>query len=316
MENIYVLVANDAFLLEEKAQYFIKEKQIDEFNIIRYNFLDTDPLEILNEAHTVSLLGDTKLVIVSNPELLKAGYAKDDITRKFINYFELDNPDTILLLLVDFKLDYALPINATLKAHAHFETLSDLAGDDLVEWINKRVSDLGCVIEDAAITELIERTEGDILSLANEIDKLTSYHMDNKVIKYKSVLELVTRNLEDNIYNLLNAFVANDKRKLLQMYNDFMVMNEDEIWIINALQNKLEEILYTKVLISQGLKKDEIASYFRVKPGRAYYMMENAKSISDNELKKLIKKITDLDFQIKSGQIDKKLGLQLFILGA
>ena len=140
-------------------------------------------------------------------------------------------------------MDYALPINATLKAHAHFETLSDLAGDDLVEWINKRVSDLGCVIEDAAITELIERTEGDILSLANEIDKLTSYHMDNKVIKYKSVLELVTRNLEDNIYNLLNAFVANDKRKLLLMYNDFMVMNEDEIWIINALQNKLEEIL-------------------------------------------------------------------------
>jgi hypothetical protein len=29
-----------------------------------------------------------------------------------------------------------------------------------------------------------------------------------------------------------------------------------------------------------------------------------------------IKRITDLDYKIKAGQIDKKLGLQLFILGA
>ena len=45
-------------------------------------------------------------------------------------------------------------------------------------------------------------------------------------------------------------------------------------------------------------------------------MMENARSISTYDLKNLIQRITDLEFQIKSGAIDKKLGLQLFILGA
>ena len=138
MTNIYVIMANDTFQLEERMEKFIAEKQIDAFNVSRYNFADVEPLEILNELQTISLLGDIKLVVVSNPELLKSSYSNDLITKKFINYIEMDNPDTILLFLVDFKLDYSIPINATLKAHANFETLNDLVGDGLIAWIDKR----------------------------------------------------------------------------------------------------------------------------------------------------------------------------------
>ena len=86
--------------------------------------------------------------------------------------------------------------------------------------------------------------------------------------------------------------------------------------IISAISNKLEEILYTKILINRRMSKDEIASYFKVKSGRAYYMMEAARKIKEENLKSLIKRVSDLDYNIKSGKIDKKLGLQLFILGA
>ena len=74
--------------------------------------------------------------------------------------------------------------------------------------------------------------------------------------------------------------------------------------------------MYTKVLMKQGLSKDQIASYFKVKPGRAYYMMEAAKKMNNVILKDLINRITELDYKIKSGMIDKRLGFQLFILGA
>ena len=141
-------------------------------------------------------------------------------------------------------------------------------------------------------------------------------YQTDKNISYQTVKLLVSRNLDDNIFNLLNAFIANDKKSLFQIYEDFMTLNEDEMRIISAISNKLEEILYTKVLVKQRKSKDEIAAYFKVKPGRAYYMIDAAKKISDNTIKSLIERITNLDFDIKSGKIDKKLGLQLFILGA
>ena len=70
------------------------------------------------------------------------------------------------------------------------------------------------------------------------------------------------------------------------------------------------------MLINAHKSKDEIAEYFKVKPGRAYYMIQAAKKISDNSLTNILERISELDFNIKSGKIDKKLGLQLFILGA
>ena len=41
-------------------------------------------------------------------------------------------------------------------------------------------------------------------------------------------------------------------------------------------------------------------------------MMEAARKISDKTIKELIERITSLDFDIKSGKIDKKLGLAKF----
>ena len=277
--------------------------------------MDSEPLEILNEMTTVSLLGEERMVVISEPEFLKSTYKNTTIVDKFINYFLDENQDTIVVIITEADLDYRIKINSVLKEKATIKKIAAIEGDNLASWIVNRLKNEGYKIDNSAVNELIERTEGDIMQLNNELDKLMLYHTD-KNITYASVKLLVSRNLEDNIFNLLNAFVSNDKKSLFSIYEDFMTLNEDEMRIISAISNKLEEILYTKMLINKKLGKDEIASYFRVKPGRAYYMMEAAKKISDDNIKALIERITELDFNIKSGKIDKKLGLQLFILGA
>ena len=315
MSNIYVIISNDSYLINEEKEKLIKSKDIDAFNISSYNFLDSDPLEILNEMMTVSLLGEQRMVIITEPEFLKATYKNKDIVEKFVNYFENENEDTILLIISETDLDNKVKINSVLKAKASIIKIAAIEGDNLSNWIVNRLNNDGYKIDVSAVNELVERTEGDIMHINNELEKLKLYHTD-KVITYSSVKLLVSRNLEDNIFNLLNAFIANDKKTLFSIYEDFMTLNEDEMRIISAISNKLEEILYTKILINRRMGKDEIASYFKVKPGRAYYMMEAARKISDSSIKSLLERITQLDYNIKSGKIDKKLGLQLFILGA
>ena len=315
MSNIYLYICNDEYLLNEEKEKLIKAKAIDQFNISKYNFLDSDPLEILNEMMTVSLLGEQRMVIISNPEFLKSTYKNNNIVERFIDYFENENEDTLLLICSETELDYKVKINSVLKSKANIKKIASIEGNDLTSWITNRLSSNGYKIDSVAIEELIQRTDGDIMTINNELEKLMLYQTD-KNISYQTVKLLVSRNLEDNIFNLLNAFIANDKKVLFQIYEDFMTLNEDEMRIISAISNKLEEILYTKVLVKQRKSKDDIAAYFKVKPGRAYYMIEAARKISDNTLKSLIERITNLDFDIKSGKMDKKLGLQLFILGA
>lgn len=313
--NNYVFISIDNFLLEKEMNSFIEEKNIDPFNVIKYDFAEANPLEILSDLQTISFLGEKKLIVITNPIFLKSTYKNEDIIDKFTNYFTQKEVENYLLILSDFEPDYTLQINSILKVNAEINKIGLITGEKLKEWIDIELKKDNYVIDSYAKDELIERTQGDILTISNELKKLMLYE-DKGMISLETVKTLVPRNLDDNIFNLLSAFLVHDKRKVLSIYNDFMTLNQDEIWIMNAFSNKLEEILYTKTLMRQGLGKDEIASYFRCKPGRAYYMMENAKNMNDKALMELINSITKLDADIKTGKIDKKLGLQLFILGA
>jgi DNA polymerase-3 subunit delta len=315
MSNIYVLIGNDTYMIEEEKKKLISSYGIDDFNISSYDFLTSEPLEIINEMMTISLFGEKRLVVINDADFLKSTYKKEHIVEKFIEYFNNENPDTVLLLVTNNDLDYRGKIGSILKSKAQIIKVSALEGNDLNTWINNKISSCGYKIDPTATQELISRCEGDLLQISNELEKLMLYH-DDKDITYNSVKLLVSRNLEDNIFNLLNAFVANDKKTLFSIYEDFMTLNEDEMRIISAISNKLEEILLTKVLIKRRCSKEDIATYFKVKPGRAYYMMEAAKKISESTIESLVNRITELDYNIKSGKIDKKLGLQLFILGA
>ena len=315
MNEIYLIVGNDPFLIDKEKENIIKMKMVDSFNVSSYDFADTDPLEILNEMTTISLLGEARIVIIKEPEFLKASYKNINIINKFSGYFEQDYSDTITIIITEEELDKKVLIKSILLKKATVVNVANITGDDLNTWVKNDFNKDGYNIEDSAVLELIERTEGDIMTLNNEIEKIKLYQTD-KEVSYQTVKLLVSKNLEDNIFNLLNAFVSSDKKALLSIYEDFMAMNEDEMRIISAIMNKLEEILYTKVLINRRMGKDEVAAYFKVKPGRAYYMIQTAKKISDDGVRDLINRITKLDYEIKSGKIDKKLGLQLFMLGA
>ncbi|MFA5467298.1 MAG: hypothetical protein WC251_05540, partial [Candidatus Izemoplasmatales bacterium] len=73
-------------------------------------------------------------------------------------------------------------------------------------------------------------------------------------------------------------------------------------------------ILYTKELLKQNLKQEDIMRYFSVSKGRSYYIMKNAREISNEKLLDFLRQVDDLDTFIKTGQIAKDIGLELFLM--
>jgi DNA polymerase-3 subunit delta len=81
------------------------------------------------------------------------------------------------------------------------------------------------------------------------------------------------------------------------------------------LAGKIKETITTKHLTSKGLSNQSIADYFNISSGRAYYMIQNANNQEFKFLEFCYKTLAELDYKIKSGQIDKNLGLELWLLG-
>lgn len=310
---LYIYQGIDAFLVESAVENLVKSLDVDPFNILTYDLEEHTIDQLLQEITTISFFSDRKIIKVKTPWFFYESSNEEGIN-DLIKYFKNPNEDTFVIFYLTKALDTSIQISKEAKKYCRIEQIKDMDKKDYEPFVKKVLNTHGFMIDDLAVKELIERTNYDIVLLNNEMDKLKLYKDEEKNITLNDIKALVPRNLEENIFELTNALLAKNKKRIMEVYSDLLEKNEDPIRIISQVSQKVKETIHTKMLIDKGFNQDKIAEYFNVKPGRAYYMVKNASSLKGKDLERYFLRLTDLDYQIKSGQIDKKIGLELFLL--
>jgi DNA polymerase III subunit delta len=313
-EAIYLYHCTNEFLLNHTIEDKIKEFNVDPFNIIKYDLLENPSDDILEDLQTVSFFAETKVIVIRNIEELE----KEDeyVINSWISYFEKPNPDVILIIAVAQLLPDTSVLGAALFKYAFIEKVKDMDKKDYPDFIKNMFKKYQYSITDDAVDALLERTNLDFNLINQEAEKLMLFAYDTKEITEKAVVLLVSRNLEENIFELTNALLSKNQTKTIEIFYDLVARNEDPLRILNNIVGKVRELMHTKLLIDKGYRQDQIAEHFHIKSGRAYYLVKNATSVNFQALENHLKKLSKLDYDIKSGKIDKKLGLELYLLGA
>ncbi len=192
-------------------------------------------------------------------------------------------------------------MNSNLRDSVRFNILDEIKIEKIHDASLKILGKTGVKIDDKKIRELLAENGA-------EIDN------DRVFINSDMISEITSKDIDENIYDLVNALFNNDKTKLMEIYRDLNQINTNPIWILSSITNKFLEILHTKALLKMGYNQKDILKYFNISSGRAYYMKKNAEEVEEVLLEEYINQLYDLDYQIKSGKIDKKLGLELFLL--
>jgi DNA polymerase-3 subunit delta len=265
-------------------------------------------------------MAENKVVIIKNAHFL----ANIKKTRKDINhnvdslnrYLQNAPSETILIIQAPYdKLDERKAITKILKSNSTVEECAPLQDQDLRGWINRQLGKNDIRIDNEALQELLKRVENNTEVLVSEVSKLLLYAEGLERIDLDMIKRVITKNVEDNVYEITNMLLENNRSKALEIYHDLVMHSEDPLRILGILVNKYREIIHTKMLLKDGKGKNEIAEHFRASSGRAYYMMKNAKSVRSEVVLKHLRTLEEIDYQIKTGQIDKNIGLELFILG-
>lgn len=307
MDNLFTIIGTESYLVRQEINKILTKLEANEDNTIVFDMEEQTIYELVEELQTIPFLEDKKIIVVNNPNFLD----KELEYRGLIEYMK--NPlDTSFLIINALN-------NKWNKHNKHIETLELYTKiirtkevESLEEYARNYIEENNMNIDDKCLGEILSRVS-DVGILINELEKLYLYKLNEK-ITLNDINMLVSKSLEDDVYELSHAFLNKDKKRVFSIYSNLLNHNEDSIRIMNVLIRKFIEILNTKLLISQNQTKDEIAAYFNVKPGRAYYMIKNANEIDFQTLKKNIDDLANLDYEIKSGKIDKNLGLEMFLL--
>lgn len=313
-ESIYVIYGNNDFLLNLTLEQKIESFQVDPFNIIHYDLLENASDDVLEDLQTVSFFAETKVIVVRNIQVIEQ--QGESVIQSWNAYLEKPNPDCILIVVLQELLPETNPIGKQLQKYGFLEKIKDMDKKEYPMFVRNLFTKYQYQITDQAIDALLERTNMDFQLIAQEAEKLMLFSYDSKEIDEKEVLLLVSRNLEENIFELTNALLSKNQQKTIEIFYDLVARNEDPIRILNNIVGKVRELMHAKLLIEKGYRQDQIADHFRIKSGRAYYLVRNAQSVTFEMLETHLSKLSKLDYEIKSGKIDKKLGLELYLLGA
>ena len=315
--NCILYYGNDSYLIKKTLDELFQNHEINDEDIETYDY-EEDGIEVaVTSAMTMPFLADKKAVVLRNCIFLtdkKA--ATSDNAAILKRYCSFINPTTIFVLLAPYeKLDQRKKIVKFLTKNIDSKVCSqNKKSDSIYDYVKEEVKNNNLIIEPLALTQFVNRIGNDSQMLENELNKLITYSLDKEVITSDMVYAIVTKDIDDNIFELVNAFLANDIERTMGIYFDLKSIKIDPIWILTVIVNKFQEILYTKELIKMKYKNDDISKYFRASRGRTYYIMQNARNVDDGKLMNLLQDAEELDYKIKSGQIDKALGMELFLL--
>ena len=308
---VYVLYGKINYLIEKNIKKIIDDAHINNENIVKYDLEQDSLTKILNDANSISLFGDKKIIIVDNAFVFTGSTKKSIDTDDLEAYLDNINEDTILIFVVDNeKLDERKKITKLAKKNGYVKEYNSV---DTLSVVKELFDDYS--ITNDLLKYIVERVGDDITLLSCEIEKIKLYKGSNKTITKQDIDNLTTKSYEANNFKLIDAIILKNKSLAYELYKERIELNEEPIAIIISVANQVRIMYQVKELYSSGYTENDIARNLGIHPYRVKLAAQNARKYTSEILLNYLKQLSDLDIGIKTGSVDKNIGLELFILG-
>lgn len=308
----YILSGTQSPLIKKALKKILKERlgEPDDFNVTRFDLNEDDVDEIISEFSMFPLGYDRKAVVIDNASFLSGG--NKTLAEKFNDNLVDDDAVDIIFISRDSSLDEKLEIFNKVKENGTILHFNDISKDEWPIYVKKYFTEKGVKISPDAIKELVTRCDNDLTRFINEANKLCLYK-DN--ISLLDITLMVAKPIEDDVFRLVNALFMKDNALALDIFRDLKLLGSRSTdSLIPMLANQFRFVNQTIFLYKKGLSNDEIARELNAKEFRVKKALQNARSFPKGTVAKALDNLYQLDYKIKSGQIDRFYGMELFLI--
>lgn len=309
---LYLLYGLEKFLINEEINKIIKNNQIDEYSISRFNAKQNSIDEILLDADSMPLFGEKRLIIVEDAYFFTSEKAESDETiKKIENYLNNFNSKNIIIFISNAeKLDERKKITKLTKNVAKVVELNSKKDSNVM--IKELLNDYN--IDYKNINLIKEKLNNQNELVENEIIKLTTYK-DDKSITENDIEKVISDYPKIDFFEFIDNIINKNIKESIKTYEELLKLKEEPIKIIVTLANQFRLMYQAKKLNQSGYSEKDIALELGEHPYRVKLAIMKAKNYSDDKLLSCLKKLGEINLSAKKGLIDSAVALELFILG-
>lgn len=345
----YVLLGDESFLYQRVRSGVLQKLVPADLRDFCLHDLElgseTSIFDILGLAQTPSLMAPFQVLFVRGLKTLYGRGAKKEEFAALEKYFRAPNPQALLLFVADhLQLPADLRrleredkerydrIRETLGDHCGIVELQAVAEPDAIAWVQQTATDRGVQIDAGAARELVDALAGQMMTIAQEVEKLILYvsHPARAVasdsarpntITLADVETMVLAAKQRSLYELTDAISRRDRAHSLLLLRGLLNASDggedSAIGHLYMLARTFRQML----ILHEKNVRDSRAIWgvlwpgFRMPPFAADDLITQSRRYrSREELAGALRLIARADQEIRSSPVDKSLVLERLVL--
>lgn len=327
--SFMVLYGDEVFLIDEAVKAIIDKylsQDFKEMNYNRFEKIENSFDEFYETVNTFPFMSDKKVIVVNESDFMTSTGSIDKGYEEKLT--ELINSEItmsiVIFILKNKKPDTRKKLLKLLKDKGSIYEIKKLEEGELAAWITEEFNKRGVKISPSNANYIAlncgyldYESVINLYDVNNETSKIYSYSIGKKVsdkdieVSREDIDLLLTKSLDSNIFKLVDYICEGKKDKANKMLEDMLQNGAAEQFIIHMIARQYRMIYEYQILSQKGYSMNQIMDTMKIKKFIASKLSGIARNIGVEKTEFIIRQLLEIDRKIKTGLIDKNIGLDI-----
>lgn len=268
--------------------------------------LDLD--EIRETARTMPFFAERRLIRISDSGLFCRA-AQDE----WVSFLDTI-PEFTYVIFVEQEVDKRNKLYKKVSARGYAALLNRQTEDQRRRWVLGILKQNEMAITYDAMDTLIAAAGEDMNNLRNELEKVLCYCMGKKGIVREDVEAIAVRQVESQIFQMVEWIALGKEREALELYYDLLSLKEPSMRILFLIARQMNRLMSVKALAADGKNRDQIGAAMKLKPFVAGKLMGQARSFTEEQLRQYVMLCVESEEAVKTGRMGDQIAVETVIV--
>ncbi len=303
---VYLLFGAETHLRDIAAKTItdlaFAEGDLRDFNETSFSLNSEDSLKkALSAAEQLPMMASRRVIRITDVRISATGF-RDTITEDhepvLSAYLAKPSAHSTLIFIAD-ELNGVRKMGKFLRDKTTAVEFTRLDDRQLTDMARSKINDLGAVIDEPSLRQLIALVGQDVRRLTNEINKLAAAAMPGKKITSELISDLVPNSRELTNFELTDHLVAGRRTQALAVLKKILDDGAEPLALMGLISYNYRRLLMAKDMMSRGADRREVTSAAKIFKDQEPFLAA-ARRADIKSLTHAIERLAETDLAIKT----------------
>lgn len=298
------------------ADFALKDSELREFNETVFSLNnENNLLYALSAAEQLPMMASRRVVRITDVRI-SANVNKDNLKEEseqlLTSYLKRPAETSVVLFIAD-ELDKRRKMSKLLIENAVAVEFSELNHFELLKWANDELKKNGVSADQKTLDYLISLTGSNVTRLTNELEKLSTAVLPDKIITIELIDRLVPNSKELSNFDLTDSLIAKNKSQTFRILKKILDDGAEPLMLLGLIASNFRRISLAKELMANGADTKEVFRLIKMPPSKHENFLVTARRIEREKLSKIMKRISDTDLAIKTSKGTPQMQIEMLV---